>query len=165
MQPVRTPGEVELPTREGPPASIAVGRFLTCFASIEALSYVVYELFPEDPLTTYGRNLSSFAARVRFAQALIRGCSLPKAHELERTFEKTLPLAKSRNQIAHNPPYTDLYEDPGTGELTSAPPTSRNNKSGKQLPVTLEGIEEQTKVAFDLYMEIIFLMREASGSE
>lgn len=139
----------------------AVGNFLVCFASIEALTFQVYGLFHPDELRRHGVEQQGFVPRVRFAQALLRGSEIKNAAEIEAMFGRAIPLAKFRNQIAHNPPYTDIFQDPNTGRLTPIGPKWIANKTGKELPITPNGIREQTERATKIYIVLARLISDA----
>ena len=147
-----------------PPSEI-VGEFLSAFTMLEAFSYYVFDLFEEDALSKHGHGISQFQSRVRFAQALLRSSGVITAKRIEDLFEKTLPLAKFRNDIAHNPVFYDIYKNAETGEHKIEGPVWRNpkrrGKKNADLKITESQIQRNTEEALGIYRELETLLIEA----
>lgn len=109
-----------------------VGNFITSFAYLEQLTYESYDLLGVDPVVKYGRNQQNYTARDRMLQALLRSSDLEAAARLEELIEHTFSLAKTRNQIAHNPLMVNVYMEV-EGKEHYVEPRFHSSRNGEEL--------------------------------
>ena len=142
-----------------------VGAFLSAFALLESTSYQIYDLFPDDELTKFGRTTSQFQRRVRHAQALMRNSELIRSERMEELFDEALVLSAFRNKVAHNPQVTDVYQNAETGELKLEGPFFRDAKTygkhSKNLPIKIEDVGANTERAMRIWMDLQKLIMES----
>jgi acetylglutamate synthase len=111
-------------------------RFLFEFNEIEAATYDILDILPDDSLVKHGKSIDQFKNRARFVQALLKSASIEHKEELYQLLEESISLSGYRNKLAHNPLRVSISRndkgDIHTGYCISS------SKDGSTIPQVLE---------------------------
>ncbi len=136
-----------------------IGMFLTTFNEIEAQTYVVLNLLPNDKLRKYALNIDRFEARIRFLQALLQNSSLKDKDEYHDLFNRALSLSTYRNQLSHNPLRINIYQNSKTKEFTLTSEISHAKKD-IAIPQVIEQLDTRLKEISAIFYELYKLTSE-----
>jgi hypothetical protein len=133
--------------------SRSVAAFLFTFNEIEAQTYVILDILPEDYLVLHCKKLDQFNTRNRFIQALLRSSQLEKREELIKLLEDSIELSGYRNKLAHNPIRIDVYMNEEGDLLTTK--ELYNSKSGTKMVQILEQLSSKTKKSERIFLALL----------
>ena len=119
------------------------GLFLQGFNEVEALTYSILELFPEDDLTEHAGNIRQFLNRARFIQALIKSSGIEHGKQLYDLLERAISLSTYRNKLSHNPLRISVFKD-SSGSV-AAQTTLVGAKGDKEYPDVIEQLPTKIK--------------------
>lgn len=120
-----------------------IGSYISTYAESERLVYCLYRLLDQDAVSKHGASLRDSADRIRFLQALLRSTALAHKKDLESVLETLIDLGKTRNQVAHNPVFLDIYLSEN-GENHSIEPFIHSSRKDKRIDhITLETLQSK----------------------
>jgi hypothetical protein len=123
--------------------SKSYSRFLFEFNEIEAATYEILEMLPEDSLVKHGKSIDQFKNRARFVQALLKSSSIEHCEELYQILEEAISLSGYRNNLAHNPLRISISRN-DMGGMSTGYCISRS-KDGSTIPQVLEQLPSKLK--------------------
>lgn len=119
---------------------LEIGQYISLFCQIESYVFEILECLPQDKLTKHAVNFRDYTDRARMLQALLRTSDWDNTKEIEQVLEDTLPLAKLRNKLSHNPTLYDVYINPDTDEVLISPAIYDSRKGHKHENITYNEI-------------------------
>lgn len=133
----------------------AIGSYISSYAESERLVYKIYSLLPTDKLSKYGAELRDSAQRIRFLQALLRSNLTAHNKDLEQILESLIALGKTRNEVAHNPIFLDIYLS-DDGERHSIKPFIHHSRKDERMAhITLDGLQRKKDELLDCCTKLI----------
>ncbi|MEE2652326.1 MAG: hypothetical protein VYE54_06365 [Pseudomonadota bacterium] len=136
--------------------SKSYSRFLFEFNVIEAATYEILNMFPEDSLVKHARSIDKFKNRARFVQALLKSSAIEHKEELYHILDEAISLCAYRNSLAHNPLRVSIARneegDIHTGYCIS------DSKDGSTIPQVLEQLPSKIRMTTRIVLRLAELI-------
>jgi hypothetical protein len=132
-----------------------LGIFLFTFNEIEAQTYEILAILPQDTLVKHCQSIDQFKNRVRFLQALLRSSEIDANNEIEELLEQAIELFGYRNQLAHNPLRVNVLKNENNDVKIQS--SILDVKKGKDIPQILEQLNSKTAKAKSIVINLLKL--------